>query len=162
MHPDKIYGEPEEFAVSVTNLTGSGPMRMGECVIWLEGKSISTNGQSVSIEGLRRGLQGIVLAGPHKSQPTRIPTDSWEFLSMIEEDGIEDAGKHFFLAIDGFDDYLKLFFKNDLTTHFVWAIHPSHLHDSARSCDNRTDVIRAEISNEAIYRAVTELIASGI
>src|SRR5438128_318107 len=147
MEINQVFGQTTEFATSVIHRSGDGPMRMGECAIWLKGRSLGDIGQNIFVESFKRGLQGIVGAEPHVGTLPRKPADPSDFLSMIEGGEISNAGRHSFLAIDGFDDYLKLFFKNSNSTNFVWSIHPNCMHTSKYAEKYGNEVFFAEISN---------------
>ncbi len=42
----------------------------------------------------------------------------------MQGQGVADVHQHYFLPVEAFDDFLKLFFKDPEYTTFVWAVHP--------------------------------------
>ncbi len=157
----KFFGRPDNFAVSISHQTGNGLTRTAECSIWLNGKQLGDAGQSIFVEGFVRGLQGLANALPHVDNMPRKPRNPQDFLSMIEGGEIFNSGRHLFLAIAGFDDFLKLFFRSNQTTSFFWSLHPDCLNMPQYLDTYGHEVFAAELQNSEIERVVSEVLTSG-
>lgn len=158
---EMIFGEQAEFAISITPQSDGGPLRMSECIIWLHGKPLGDARNAIFTESFLRALQGLVKAKPNRSAKPKLAANSSEFLSMTKGGQIADIDQHLFLLISGFDDFLKLFYKDQSTTTFIWALHPACLSRPEYSHHN-DGVYSDTIFNSTINRVVAEAIDSGI
>jgi hypothetical protein len=114
----------------------------------------------VNLDSVLRSLQGIVAAGQADFAPDA-PSTAQGLLHMMEGQGLPNAERHYFLAVEGFDDFLKLYFKGTASTIFLWSIHPQ-VASLDEYADHPSGVTRVEVSNDAIRQSVREFAASWV
>lgn len=121
---NKLVGTKAIFGVEFAVMESRGPLDYGSCALWLGGDQIQDLGSKVFLQSVASSLIGLVKAQPCAFVP-EVPSTPEEFLLMMEEGiGLPNVGDHYFLHIEGFDDFLKLFFKKEHSTTFFWGVDP--------------------------------------
>jgi hypothetical protein len=119
-----VIGERSSFAVEFGDIALQGQATHGLCGLWLGGHQLHEPGATVCLDTVLAGLNGIASALPTAGSPPPNPASAEELLLVMEGQGVTDVGQHYFLPIEAFDDFLKLFFKDPEYTTFMWAVHP--------------------------------------
>ena len=118
-----LIGDRTSVAIECTDVTLVGAASYGRCGLWLGGHQLHDADASVCIDAVLASMQGVASADSSANGPIDVPTSSEEMLSLMQ--GKSGIQQHFFLAMEAFDDFLKLFSKDDERTYFLWALHPT-------------------------------------
>jgi hypothetical protein len=119
-----MIGDKLSFAVDFQDVALQGRATYGHCSLWLAGHPLHDASASVCLDTVLAGLQGIASASPMTGRPPPSPASAEGLLQMMQGKGMADVVQHYFLPIEAFDDFLKLFFKEPEYTTFMWAVHP--------------------------------------
>lgn len=119
-----VIGDKSSFAVEFGEIFLQGGATFGQGGLWISGHQLHEAGTSVCLDTVLAGLQGIANATPIKDRQPFSPSSAEELLLMMRGQGLADVHQHYFLPIEAFDDFLKLFFKGPEYITFVWAVHP--------------------------------------
>lgn len=119
-----VIGEKSSFAVEFGGISLQGKATYGQCGLWIAGHQLHEPGATVCLDTVLAGLQGIASAFSMQGSAPPSPASADELLLMMQGQVVPDVGRHYFLPIEAFDDFLKLFFKDPECTTFMWAIHP--------------------------------------
>lgn len=156
---NNVIGDKSVFAIEYGEIEFSGLIRYCVCGLWLAGKRMGDVHSPIFVDTFLASLRGLDLAKPTLNVPEKWPATAQDLLNMMQGEGLPEAAAHYFLAIEGFDDFLKLYFKSFQATTFIWAIHP----DSATLepyLDYLGDVYQAEVPNVVLSKVIADFTVS--
>lgn len=154
---DKLIGDKLSFAVEYSAVKTSGSLHYGECGVWIAGVLLQDIRTEIFVESVLMELKGLLKVPSSSDPPPPAPRDSHKFLDEMEGRGeLASPDSHFFLAVEGFDGFLKLFFKSDDQTTFWLALHPDVQVPTSKELQGGV-VISAGVPNQEIESVVKRL-----
>jgi hypothetical protein len=145
-----IIGERSTFAIEwqITSLQSRIPY--GHCVIWIEDNLLGDREDEVFLISVFNSLQRLLSARDRiPAIPNELPESGEELLHLAE------MSNNHFLPIEGFDEFVKLVFRDADRLIILWSLHPKLLlraeHQSYPS-----QVIRAAVPIEVAAQVVDE------
>jgi hypothetical protein len=120
-----LIGRRSSFGIQVHDVHARGQARYGQCGLWLGGYVLGDPTTSVCLDAVLSSLNGVAVAAPSPSCGLSVADSASELLSLIEGTDVPAIQRHCFLPLEGFDDFLKLFWKGPTHTTFIWAVHPA-------------------------------------
>lgn len=146
-------GDPTVFAIEFSNITHIGLATYSRYVLWLGGYPLREADTPVCLDTVLACLRGVASAEASPALVTDALSSPMQMLRWMQEQ--EEIHKHFFLNIEGFDDFLKLFSKDAESTYLHWALHPQVAHLSIYD-DYPKGVQQLIIGNMELQRAVDQ------
>jgi hypothetical protein len=110
-----LIGDPAAFAIDFSDITLLGEATYGRCALWLGGYPLRDADARVCLDTVFACLQGVASSEALPGLVTDALSSSMQMLRWMQEQ--EEIHKHFFLDIEGFDDFLKLFSKDAESTY---------------------------------------------
>ncbi len=105
----KLIGDPAAFAIDFSDITLLGEATYGRYALWLGGYPLRDADTPVCLDTVLACLQGVASAKASPALAMDALSSPMQMLRWMQEQ--EEIHKHFFLNIEGFDDFLKLFSK---------------------------------------------------
>jgi hypothetical protein len=121
---NNLIGEKKVFAIEYAIRNEPGIHFFGSCKIWLSDFFLGDFENDVFLIAVIRSLNGVLNTSNFTSTIPLLPSTSKELLTLMEGDEIPDIANNYFLAIEGFDHFLKLFFRKADEIVFYWSLHP--------------------------------------
>lgn len=149
----KLIGDPAAFAIDFSDITLLGEATYGRYALWLGGYPLRDADTPVCLDTILACLQGVASAEASPALAMDALSSPMQMLRWMQEQ--EEIHKHFFLNIEGFDDFLKLFSKDAESTYLHWALHPQVAHLSIYD-DYPKGVQQLIIGNMELQRAVDQ------
>lgn len=149
----QLIGDPAAFAINFSDITRLGEVAYGRCALWLGGYPLRDADTPVCLDTVLACLQGVASAEASPALAMDALSSPMQMLRWMQEQ--EEIHKHFFLNIEGFDDFLKLFSKDAESTYLHWALHPQVAHLSLYD-DYPKGVQQLIIGNMELQRAVDQ------
>jgi hypothetical protein len=121
---NKIIGNRNDFSIEYRILDSNGKIPYGECKIWISGRYIGDAGSTIYMHSLQSSLRAALEVKNYNDPlPTTLKGPS-ELLALMENEVTYDIFRHYFVPIDGFDDFLKLIYCDGGDFVFLTALHP--------------------------------------
>lgn len=120
----KLFGDVHKFAIEVQICENGTTQSYGFLKIWINGSLIGDTGVCLYFQSVIDSFLGIVRRQGQRDTIPDIPRISEDFLNWVENIA---SFKNFFLPIEGFDDFLKLFFIDGDDAVFFFGLHPNSI-----------------------------------
>jgi hypothetical protein len=146
----QLIGDPAAFAINFSDIARLGEATYGRCALWLGGYPLRDADAPVCLDTVLACLQGVASTEALPGLVTDALSSPMQMLRWMQERA--EIHKHFFLDIEGFDDFLKLFSKDAKSTYLHWALHPQVAHLSIYD-DYPKGVQQLIIGNMELQRA---------
>lgn len=153
---NKIIGDKSVFAIEYEERFCNGKAVYAKCAIWLGGQALTEPDSFACMNNVLASLRGVDAVEDQGEFLGKTPETPNQLLGMMQGHGLEQAEKHYFLAFEGFDDFLKLFFKGKEAITFIWALHPKVAKFDVYTASPQ-GVMRADVPNKYISQVVAEL-----
>lgn len=120
----KIIGDTKSFALELSSWTEGSLSPMGECRLWISGHRLSSADSGSFYDSVLDSLREII-ENPQEDAffPAEIDERAKFVDFMLDSDAMIKHG--FLMTAEGFDDYLKIFYKRAEFTTFVFCHYPA-------------------------------------
>jgi hypothetical protein len=145
----KIIGDTNIFALELSSWTEGSPSPMGDCQLWISGCRLSSADSGSFYDSVLDSLRAII---DKPEDVDSLPVEIDERASFVDFMFDSDAmTKHGFLVVEGFDDYLKIFYKRAGFTTFVFCHYPPVCYRADEIKDKQTLEIEISLIDRNLY-----------
>lgn len=121
---NKIIGNVSDFAIEYGLTSRQEKIAVGYCKLWLNGLPLGDHECPVYLLAVATSLMGVAKRRGQFSDLPPIPASNQELQQLMTGDSVPGIWENYLLPIEGFDDFLKLFFCAGDSLLIVWSLHP--------------------------------------
>jgi hypothetical protein len=143
-------GERATFAIDYRASDEQTKTPYGNCTIWIEDNALADQDNEVFLLSVYSTLEALTETWEKIPRvPDVIPESADQLLQLAE------VSDNHFLPVEGFDDWVKLVFRNAGQFIFLWSVHPK-MRSQPGFQSYSFEVIRAGVSVDTFGHVVGE------